>query len=1295
MGRAQVSTPTLFRALFLSFAITILLFAAVTEAQVLTGSIVGSVTDPSGAVVAGATVTAVDRSTNREHRATTGTNGEFVIPNVPFGFYRVTIEAKGFNKQIVNQVQVNVSQAAVVNAKLSVSAVGTEVEVVAEQAVVQTESSELKNSVDRRQIMDLPLPTRNPLDLVRGMAGMASPTNSSDLFVHGLRGNATNITQDGVNVADNFVKTSSFFALSAPTVDTVGEFNVSVGGFGTDGGFGAAQVSIVTNRGSNNLHGSVFWFQRTSYLNANTYFNNAATPKIPRPFQLQNRIGFNLGGPVFVPKIYNGKSKTWFFTAFEAFREPRQQARTRLVMSDSARTGLFTYKRADTGQLNTVNLLNITTITAGSSSITPTINPAVMGFYNKLVPSPNTDAGCQGGDGINLRCFAWNIPGKSLTNRYTARIDHQLNNSHAVEFVYNQLNSNTINDFLNGTEPYFPLSPGGGQASKRQVFTWAFHSVFGQNKTNTARVGITRAPVTFVVADNKFDATGGFQITLPTVQDPQFNSTNLPQGRNTPVRQIIDNFAWVKGHHNLQFGGEYRQVLAKSFFWNVVIPRVTIGSNPANQDGLSSSKFPGGLSQQELTNAQSIFRILTGMLGNVQQGFNHTSPTSGFVPGVPRTITPLQHNFAYYAQDSWKFRPNLTLQYGVRWEYQGVFDLRNKLVLQPDDPIAAVFGPAGPGNLFNPVSTPATNDVLLKFAGGNNGKPLYKRDWNNFAPFLGFAWDPFSDGKTSVRAGFATHYTADGFTIFQLSSTGNNGLFSVVTNSVPTGVFNPSSVPTPAAPPDVFPVSQKANFAASSTANLWVFSKNLATPYVLEWNFGIQREIGNRVTVEARYVGNHAVKQYRSTDYNELNLLNSPFTAGGNSVANILAEFKNAQNNLNICSANRVACTGSATGTLTFANKSLAGQVPLPILETLFKNIAAASGFSSSTFINNLQQNQIGSMFDTLRRSPTYAPNRASFPLNFFVPNPWASQSILIDNSSWSNYNGLELEVRRRFSSGLFFGANYTWSKALTDQRFLTSQQEFQPYRSIANRALDKYRAAFDQTHAVSINFLYPLPIGKGKWIAGNANSLLEKFVGGWNLQGLTRWSTGSPFTIFSGRFTTGVAPGTFATYSGETAVLRNMTPGQLKNYLGVFKTPAGVFFIDPRSGLLNISGTSSTAVLCKPGQTTPCFDHPGAGEMGNLPFLGFDSPMFFNQDLSVVKKTAIPAISENFNFEIRLEAFNVLNHTNFAPPSATSSVSTATITSTRFGQLTSAVDSARGGGVTSRIVQWAVRVNF
>ena len=472
--------------------IVLLLFAAGAAAQVLTGSIRGTVLDPQDLAIAGAKVTVTDLATGKEFTTTTNDQGAFVAPQLPFGFFKVSIEAQGMAKYTFPRVQVNVGQVADLNAKMELAKGGTEIIVQSEQNVVDTESAKLISSVDRVQIMNLPLPTRNPLDLVRTMPGIVTPTSSgiADAFVHGLRGNSTNITQDGINVADNFVKTSSFFAISAPTVDTVGEFSVSVGGIGVDSGFGAAQVTIRTARGSNDFHGSVYWYQRTNAFNSNTWFANAANT--PRSFQLQNRLGVQAGGPVFLPKLYDGRNRTWVFGNYEAFREPLSRNRTRTVLTPSARTGLFTYtpicvaaSPPPAGKATcpagitpdvprTVDLLTI-----GNPAFT-TINTTVMNFYNSLVPSPNTTLGCT--SDANTSCFNFNLAGKSKQNRYTLRADHQLTKNHAIEFVFNQADFDSSPDLLNGIEPNFPKSPGGSQVSRRQVLTWAVHSTFGNNR---------------------------------------------------------------------------------------------------------------------------------------------------------------------------------------------------------------------------------------------------------------------------------------------------------------------------------------------------------------------------------------------------------------------------------------------------------------------------------------------------------------------------------------------------------------------------------------------------------------------------------------------------------------------------------------------------------------------------------------------------------------------------------------------------------------------------------------------
>jgi hypothetical protein len=1243
-------------------------------AQILTGTLTGTVTDSTDAVVPNAVVTATDQAAGLVYKEKTSSSGEYTFVNLPNSVYKLTVDFSGFAKTEVKDIRVDVSQTARVNVKLEIAKTGTEVVVEAQQTALQSDSAELKGSVESNAMETIPLPTRNPLDLVKMFAGILTPNTTSvtggDAFVHGLRGNDTNLTQDGINVQDNFVKTSAFFAISAPVADTIEEINVSVGGIGTDGGFGAAQVSMVTKKGTNQYHGTVYWYQRTSFLNANTWFNNDTG--VARPFQLQNHIGATIGGPASIPKLYNAKNKTFFFFAYEAYREPRASPTERTVETTSAEQGLFTYTPSG-GSPVQVNLLNIGTI--GNTGIKPAINPQSFSVYTSVVPqSGYTDAGCGSGDGVNIRCLSFNEKGLNNQDRYTIRMDQQLGQKNAIQFIWNRANFNTSPDFLNSNQPPFIGAPwSGGQISSREDFVWAWTTTISPTMTNEVRIGYQHAPVGFAYGYN-FADTGGNQVAYSTVTSPVMTSTNFPQGRNTPVQQYIDNYAWVKGVHQMRFGGEYRRDLATSYLYNTVFPRVTLGTNASNPDNLSSSTLPG-ISAAELTLANSIFVNDVGLLGSINQGFNHTSPTSGYVNGVPEQYTPIQQNFAFYAQDNWKILRNLTLTYGVRWEYQGPYDARNGLVLLPQNNLSSLFGPTATvgspvANLFSPGNINSATDSILTLQGGSNGYPVAKRDLNNFGPYVGIAYTPFSDGKTVIRAHFAQHYVQDGFTFYTAATTGNTGLFSTFSNAVPTGVYTNTGLPLPTPPAGSggFPVSQVSNWISSQTSE-YNYDHNLVTPYVLDFGVGIQRELWKKYTIETRYAGNHAVKQYRNWNINELDLNNN----------GLLTEFNNAQNNYNIDVAHGV--TGS------FAYNSYPGQVPTTILDKLFAGLSTSSGYGSSSFITNLTQNNIQTMFNTIRTSPTYRTNvmganalgaTNGLPLNFFVANPWANSALQYNNAGWSYYDGLEVEVRRRYANGFFLLANYSFSKVLADTTFGESQSEGQNYQSLANTKLDKFVSAINVRHSFGMTTSYPLPFGRGRKFGTSMNRALDYVVGGWTINGNTHWSVGAPLTISSARLTNGSG-------IAETPVLKNMTLQQLQNDIGVYRTGNGVYYINPNSGLFTIKGTGSTANFCTAGQTTPCWAEPAPGGYGNLPYNGFEGPHFFDQDLSMIKDVQL---FERLHFQARLEAFDVFNNANFAGPSTSTD-------STTFGQLTSTFDTARGGGVTSRIVQWSMKFIF
>jgi len=285
-------------------ALTIFLLHTSGQAQT-TGSVTGTVTDPSSAVVAGATVTVTSVATGAERSAVTNSSGVFDFQALLPGTYSLSVEASGFKKAVVREVVVSVATIAQVNLTLEIGLANETVTVTTAQEVINSTSPSLTNVINTRQVVDLPLGGRNPVQLAALQAGIAVVgDNTRGASVGGLRQTAVNLTQDGINAMDNFVKTSSFFAVSAPSLNSTAEFSITTGTVGADAGRGAAQVNLVTKGGSNEYHGNAFLQLINESYNANTFFNNFnATPK---PILRQHFWGFDIGGPVYFPKFGEG-----------------------------------------------------------------------------------------------------------------------------------------------------------------------------------------------------------------------------------------------------------------------------------------------------------------------------------------------------------------------------------------------------------------------------------------------------------------------------------------------------------------------------------------------------------------------------------------------------------------------------------------------------------------------------------------------------------------------------------------------------------------------------------------------------------------------------------------------------------------------------------------------------------------------------------------------------------------------------------------------------------------------------
>lgn len=1300
------ATKSISTALFL---VCLLALTALGQ-QSTTGSLSGTVNDPSGAVVAGATVTVTRVETGATRVGETSSSGTFEFETMAPGKYSIAVEAKGFKKAISTDITISVSQTTRLTIPLEIGVQGETVTVTATQDVINSTSPTITNVINTRQVVDLPLIDRNPVNLAGLQAGIAVVgTDVRGSSVSGLRQTAVNLTQDGINAMDNFVKTSSFFALTTPSLNSTSEFSVTTGTVGSDSGRGAAQVNLVTKGGTNDFHGHAFLQIINNWTDANTWFNQSI--KAAKPILRQHYDGFDIGGPMYAPRfgeggrsVISGKDRAFFFFSYERFVQSDSRSRFRTVLTQSALNGQFTYTPTTctttgtppvatcpagvtNGVARTVNLLTLPGVPFN------TRNP-LMTAHLAQIPLPNagSGSGCSPDTGaLNISCFQFNANQLTSNDKYVFRYDHQLFKnrdigSHKLEFVLSRVITRTFPDVTtNGLEAPFPGGVNGFQASTRNLVTPALVSTFGNNVTNVFRFGRQWAPVDF----NRDQPQLVPFISLPGVLT-NYDNTFLPQPRNTIVDQATDTLSWIKGNHLLKGGMDWQNVLGISRNDAGIVQLHQLGTNNANGSGLTTggagTNLPGA-SSAVTTAAATVYTSLVGLLSSSSQTLNVTSPNSGFVPGATRLRQVDEKDLALFVQDQWRMKSNFTLSYGVRWDYMGVPTVPNGLAIQPTN-FDSIWGISGKDNLFKPTAAPGSQTqafASLDFVSGKTGKGLYKNDWNNFAPFVGFAYSPsfktglmhtlFGDeGTTSIRAGYSMSYVHDGVTTFtNLLGTGNTnpGLIQTANTSplsCPTTPCSPTFVQTSnilgqltAAgvplnfPTFKMPITDRENFLVNTASGLWTADPNLRAPYVHQWNFGIEKEIFKNTAFEARYVGNYAPNTWRALNINEVNIFENGF----------LNDFKNAQKN-------RIANGG------TSFVPTCAGCVATPLLDKFFTGLAAnsASGYASTTFLNNLRDNNVGAMANTIAFNSTYRANRENPALglagNFFVANPNAAFVNILTNDSYSNYNAMELELRRRFSNGLQFQADYTWSKAMGDATDAqgNNQSDLVSRLTLRNPKGDYRRSPQDQTQRFIANGIYELPFGHGKKFLSGSNGFVERAVGGFSMGVIATWATGTPFYVSSGRSTFNQST------ANNGAQLTGMTFAEFKKNIGLFKTPTGVYFVNPN--ILDITlGTAgpttgqATSATLKAGLMAA----PDPGTLGNFPINSLSGPNYFNVDFSVTKRIKI---TERVRFELKGTAINILNHPNFI-------YGTVNFDSTSFGRVTSQRGTTRNMNIIAQ----------
>lgn len=1128
------------------------------------GRITGSVTDPSGAAVPDATVSLFVQGGNKALLSTkTSSDGLFHFIGIHAGDYDLSVEATGFLKLEMRNLTVDAARETTVPAiKLALASTTQTVEVKASAEGVQTTNAEISQTVSMEDIRNLPILDRDVLSVMQTQPGVVYNGNSYTV-INGLRTSYSDVTLDGINVQDNYIRDNALDYL--PNKLLMGQVRqmtiVSSNGNAASSG-GATETAMSTPSGTNQFHGELFLYNRNNALSANDWFNNQAG--VPLPFLNQNQGGASVGGPI-------KKDKFFFYTNYEFVRAHQQSPAETTILTAPARQGLFTY-RSSTGLLRSVNLLTLVGLTG--------VDPAMAKILAQ-VPGPQYINNDLVGDGLNTGGYRFNQSGNETRDNFTARLDYNLTSTNQLSLSVAWNRDNSLRpDYEND----YAVVPKSTNPTHANFLSASWRTTPSAHWTNELRAGYNLTQADFLNSQQ----FGSYLVEGMIFNDPVNEA--FPQGRNTDTFVISDDAGLQKGSHYLQFGFYGKQIRVRSYDYSGTTPVYTLAMG-AGQPALTTRQLPG-ISVDDLANANALLASLGGFVDGYSETLNVTSQTSGFVPGAPFLRHFQMTEFAAYVQDKWKVAPRLTLTLGLRYNIPGVVSERNGLEVEPV--------------LTGTASQTLLSNATVNYLGSSQNAPWYHRDKKDFGPNIGLAWDVFGDGKMAVRGGYSIFYVNDQSILAPENMLeANTGLQAFpsatgLSDRVSTGL-------TPvAAPPFQLPLNESSIYATNPFNVVGFVDPNLRAPYVQQYSIGIQRDIKGTI-VEARYVGNHVVGAYREFDLNQININASGF----------LQDFDRAQNNGLLAQAKN--------GTFNPAyNASIPGSQQL----TVFPLLSGGGQLGNSDVRNLIQTGQVADL------AFLYQSNGLNGKVNFFN-NPYAIAADILTNYSNSTYNALQLEAKHQLKSGLSIGANYTFSKVLSDADG-DSQTRFQNFLDSNNPKLDRARANFDLTHMIKAYGFYDLPFGKGKRFGFGP---LNRLIGGWTASATMVWQSGAPYSILSGYGTLNRSSSGRSYYNGADTTLQGSA---LFNAVSFHMTGNGPYIV-PTSAINPADGTGVNQG--GPAFAGELFFNPGPGQLGTLQRRMFNGPWDFDIDASVKKQIDF---NERLKAEIRMDAYNALNHATF-----------------------------------------------
>jgi Carboxypeptidase regulatory-like domain/TonB dependent receptor len=1169
---------------FLAFAIVLTTIGTVFAQGGSTGAISGVVKDENGAGVPGAQIEVVNVVTGATVRSVTSDGGgNFVVTQLPAGNYKLAVTASGFSKADVTDIKVSVTETTSVTVPLKIGEIGASVTVTGAGSEVQLTSATTGQTLTSETIRRLPLSTGNFLTLLTLSSGANTELFQSDALgrgavtinVNGQRPVNNNYQLEGINAND--INLPQLDNVPLPNPSTVQEFKTQTSLYdASQGRNGGGNIQVALRSGSNAFHGDAYFFLRNNVLNANDYFNNATG--VARPVNRQQQYGFSLGGPIYLPRFGEGGNRLWkgdgrhfFFFNYQG---------TNAASGAAAFTNFSTTMRVIPTNRSEANLI-ATFFPGGLPPGVTGLDPVTLALLN-LPGSKCPGFGDQFcipsvqplPDNPNVGRLVKTGLGTFEDDQFTISTDHQLTSNQKVTFRYFWDNSSLFQPFNSGsTLPQGRTTPGKNRFIKlgltsvitprlvnelRLGYNRFFFGLVPNEEILLSDIGQTRANAGEFPAATRFNITGTGAFQIGT-------GVNDDRGGTFHTYVIGDDLSWSRGNHSFRFGFEGSHYQLNRFNNFSTRGSITFGAGAA-------ADAPGF---QNLDGFQNF------LLGRVTGG----QGSAGFSTFYFRAT-----DYAFYAQDDWKFNSRLTFNLGLRYELLSVahekFNFLSNLRGFND-------GEPGPVQFIHPEATP-----VVGTPGVSRCTLVNCYDTNNWAPRFGFAYDLFGDQKTVLRGGYGIYYQRTSNQPLLQTSGGlpfsepvSPARFSVTTAN-PFPSIRPASdfpLPTDQRVPQLIGVNADGSPIFDSPAGgpfsgfLFYPSRDFHSPYAQQWNLTVQRELFKGWVAEVGYVGTRGVG---------------------------LIGTGRAVNPSQICT-NASPCTIPA---------SIASGVD-------------AASFASQDAGSGVTRNADGSL--TISAS-TFENRNLRIPANFvgIANNRLFGQ----EQRGSSTYHSMQASLTHRFADGLYLQTAYTFAKSIDNGSGSTFQDELNglldfgdQFNSRDNRGLSD----FDRKHRLVVSYNWEFPVRR--WF-GIEDKGFGRLVSGWAINGISTLQSGTPFNIFDSANITlqdmeannGVYK---ATYLGGPVLTTGSISQRLDEFVNLGSFLPGGRCVNSQNAFVDCGDSSAVAAA-----------------IGNFGRNIFRGPFQTNHDLSLVKVTRL---GETTNLEFRAEFFNVLNHPAFQSPQA------------------------------------------